>query len=109
MSMLSVQVDSLRLMARLVRDYDYSEISRMLREAADTIEGLRDRLQTGGGERMKLYGVETWSDLDNIGESYIERELYRTREQAEKRALVCVMDDDDLGNYAQVVEFEVKE
>lgn len=45
MSMLSSQADELRLMARLVRDYDYKEISRMLREAADTIESLRDRLQ----------------------------------------------------------------
>jgi len=43
--MLSSQADELRLMARLVRDYDYKEISRMLREAADTIESLRDRLQ----------------------------------------------------------------
>jgi rubrerythrin len=31
-------------MARLVRDYDYREISRTLREAADTIENLRNRL-----------------------------------------------------------------
>lgn len=45
MSMLSSQADELRLMARLVRDYDYKEISRMLREAADTIISLRDRLQ----------------------------------------------------------------
>ncbi len=45
MSMLNDQVADLRLMARLVRDYDYKEISRMLREAADTIESLRDRLQ----------------------------------------------------------------
>ena len=45
MSMLSSKINNLRLMARLVRDYDYSEISRMLRDAADTIEGLRERLQ----------------------------------------------------------------
>ena len=43
MSMLSAQCDNLRLMARLVREYDYSEISRMLREAADTICELRNR------------------------------------------------------------------
>lgn len=45
MSMLGQQANELRLMARLVRDYDYKEISRMLREAADTIISLRDRLQ----------------------------------------------------------------
>ena len=45
MSMLSTQIDNLRLMARLVREYDYDEISRMLREAADTIESLRDKAQ----------------------------------------------------------------
>lgn len=44
MTELSSQVNNLRLMARLVRDYDYKEISRMLREAADTIEDLRSSL-----------------------------------------------------------------
>lgn len=44
MSMLSAQSDELRLMARLVRDYDYKEISRMLREAANTIEALSAKL-----------------------------------------------------------------
>jgi len=62
MSTLSSQVNFLRLMARLVRDYDYEEISRMLREAADTIEGLRDRLQelqdAGGESRYsELFGT----------------------------------------------------
>lgn len=62
MSMLSSQADELRLMARLVRDYDYKEISRMLREAADTIEGLRDRLQelqgvTGESRYTALFGT----------------------------------------------------
>jgi rubrerythrin len=42
--MLTAQVENLRIMARLVRDYDYREISRTLREAADTIENLRNRL-----------------------------------------------------------------
>lgn len=32
-------------MARLVREYDYSEISRMLRKAADTIEMLSEKLR----------------------------------------------------------------
>ena len=44
MSMLTAQVENLRIMARLVRDYDYREISRALRDAADTIENLRARL-----------------------------------------------------------------
>lgn len=43
MSMLSVQCDNLRIMARLVRDYDHAEVSRELRDAADTIWSLRNR------------------------------------------------------------------
>ena len=54
MSMLSSQADELRLMARLVRDYDYKEISRMLREAADTIISLRDRLQDAEDARYDV-------------------------------------------------------
>jgi predicted RNA-binding Zn-ribbon protein involved in translation (DUF1610 family) len=48
MSMLTAKVENLRIMARLVRDYDYREISRELREAADTIENLRNRLTEYG-------------------------------------------------------------
>lgn len=55
MSMLTAQVENLRIMARLVRDYDYREISRALREAADTIENLRNRL------------TETCHDLSGTG------------------------------------------
>jgi hypothetical protein len=45
-------------MARLVRDYDYKEISRMLREAADTIESLSDKLQGVMGTRYcELFGT----------------------------------------------------
>lgn len=54
MSTLSNQVDSLRLMARLVRDYDYKEISRMLREAADTIEGLAQKAEDLEGMLREL-------------------------------------------------------
>ena len=57
MSMLLSQVDSLRLMARLVREYDYSEISRMLREAADTILTLRDKAQVSVAERDESYSL----------------------------------------------------
>ena len=40
-SMLSAQIENLRIMARLVREYEYKEIRRELRDAADTIEHLR--------------------------------------------------------------------
>ena len=42
MSMLSSQCDELREAARQFDGYQNGEISRMLREAADTIESLRD-------------------------------------------------------------------
>lgn len=58
----------------------------------------------------KMYAVKTWSDLDDIGESYIERKLYRTREEAERRAEeVEAQSSDEMGWYASVVEFEVIE
>ena len=73
MSMLSLQIDNLRLMARLVRDYDYDEISRMLREAAYTIESLRERLQDRRGECFYIpdYQGFTWWD-ENDEEHYEE-------------------------------------
>ena len=58
-------------------------------------------------ELRKLYGVDTWCDLDDIGQSYILPELYRTREAAEKRASRYEREEDGLGYYATVVEFEV--
>lgn len=63
MSMLSTQCDDLRLMARLVRDYDHKEISRMLREAADTIESLRDRLQPVPAELDYIEDKSRWHML----------------------------------------------
>lgn len=58
----------------------------------------------------KFYAVKTWSDLDDLGEYYIERKLYRTREEAERRAEeVEAWSDDEMGYYAMVVEFEVSE
>lgn len=63
MSTLSYQVDSLRLMARLVRDYDYKEISRILREAADTIESLRDKLQPVPAELDYIEDKSRWHEL----------------------------------------------
>lgn len=58
-----------------------------------------------------LYGVDTWTDLDDYGVSYIERKLYRTRETAEKRASIIERGyrDDGYRTYARVVEFEVVE
>lgn len=44
MSMLSSKCDELRIMARLVREYDAKEVSRVLRDAADTIWELRNKL-----------------------------------------------------------------
>ena len=55
----------------------------------------------------KLYAVNTWSDLDDIGVSYIERRLYRTREEAERWADKVVAKSDEFQYYARVVEFEV--
>jgi len=50
----------LRLMARLVRDYDYKEISRMLRKAADTIESLYGTLTA---EQVRETVEKHWHDL----------------------------------------------
>jgi len=57
------EADELRLMARLVRDYDYKEISRMLREAADTIDSLRDRLQPVPAELDYIEDKSNWFEL----------------------------------------------
>lgn len=56
-----------------------------------------------------LYAVDTWTDLDDIGVSYIERKLYRTREVAETRAEEISGERDGLRYCAMVVEFEVIE
>lgn len=56
MSMLTAQVDKLREKAQLFEGYQNGEISRMLRESADTIELLRDRLQAATLEERKEGG-----------------------------------------------------
>ena len=53
MSVLSSQADELREAARQFDGYQNGEISRMLREAADTIESLQDRLQERECERVR--------------------------------------------------------
>lgn len=56
----------------------------------------------------KLYAVDTWSDLDDIGQHYTEPRLYRTREAAERRAEeIRNRDDDGIAYYAMVDEYEV--
>lgn len=60
--MSSSQINELREAARQFEGYQNGEISRMLREAADTIESLRDRLQglqgVGGESRYsELFGT----------------------------------------------------
>ena len=58
----------------------------------------------------QMYAVQTWTDLDDWGETTIERKLYRTRGEAERRAEeVEAWSSDEMGYYAMVVEFEVVE
>lgn len=58
----------------------------------------------------KLWAVKTWTNLDDWGESYIERTLYRSKEEAERRAEeVEALSCDDFQYGAMVVEFEVAE
>lgn len=56
--MLTSQVENLRIMARLVREYEYREISWALRHAADTIENLRNRLTERETCTMELLFAE---------------------------------------------------
>ena len=57
-----------------------------------------------------MYAVRAWTDIDDIGESYIERKLYHTMEEAERRAEeVKAWSDDEMGWYTSVEEFEVIE
>ena len=56
----------------------------------------------------KVYAVDTWDDLDDIGQHYVERKVYRTREAAEERAeKVRHTVSDGVRSYALVFEFEV--
>ena len=66
MSMLSSMTEKMRIMARLVRDYDHREISRSLRDAADTIDNLRGMCQDVQFENEKLREVVTLMDKRDV-------------------------------------------
>lgn len=76
MSMLSVQVENLRIMARLVRNYDYREISRALRDAADTIWQLRDNLQRANAAVQEAEHDESMA-WDRVRKAEAENERLR--------------------------------
>lgn len=69
MSMLTSQVENLRIMARLVREYEYREISWALRHAADTIENLRNRLTERETCRISAIWVE--DELEHDCREYV--------------------------------------
>ena len=58
-------------------------------------------------ESKKLYAVDTWTDLDDYGSHYVERKLYTSREQAERRAEEYSGMRDGYCHYAMVLTFEV--
>lgn len=60
----------LRLMARLVREYEYTDISRMLRKAADCITDLSDQLVSEQAVAATLGDRREPHDMDAV---YTER------------------------------------
>ena len=80
------------------------EINRQER----VIESQAERIRELKLIPRKLYAVDTWDDIDDIGVHDVEPNLYRTREAAMRRA-AQIEKDDDLGvrRYASVDEFEV--
>ena len=100
MSMLGEQIKELRESARQFEGYQNGEISRTLREAADTIESLRDRLQTSDGqscyatqanyEHCKYSTDRGWRDTSRYAE------LFGTPERAARTiADACTTDFGD--------------
>ena len=81
------------------------EINRQER----VIERQAERIRELEVVPRKVYAVDTWTDLDDYGVSYIERKLYRTREAAEKRASIIERghENDGYRSYARIAEFEV--
>lgn len=66
-------------------------------------ERVIERLSSG-----KVYAVDTWSDLDDIGQHYVERRVYRSKDAAIERAeQVRAHIDCGVRYYAAVYEFEV--
>ena len=80
MSMLTAQCDELRDKAMLFEGYNNGEISRMLRDAADTIESLRDRLQ----ELQGVGGESRYSELFGTPERTV-RTLISVRGECDSR------------------------
>ena len=112
MNMLSTQIDNLRLMARLVRDYDYAEISRMLREAADTITSLWNSLtaseaalaELGSGTCEKDQLEAALALSRGMVDMATRRELYKDNRIADLEQLVR-----DMYDVAARGEFDVGE
>lgn len=76
----------------------------------DITEAYMRGYEAGRNACEKFYAVKMWSDLDDWGETTIERKLYRTREEAERRAEeVEAWSSDEMHYGAMVVEFEVVE
>lgn len=56
----------------------------------------------------KLYGIDTWDDMSDMGEHHVLGELYRTRDAAENAAAELSYEDEfGYRYYAMVVEFKV--
>ena len=85
MSILGEQIKELREAARQFEGYQNGEISRMMREAAYTIESLRDRLQPVPAE------------LDYIEDKSRWFELFGTPERAARTLVDSCNDDYDYG------------
>ena len=100
MSMLRAEIDELREAAEKFEGYQCGEISRMLREASDTIESLRDRLQEEGDAlrdyRASQIAAEAERRLQELqcvgGESNYTR-LFGTPERAAETAWRLLMCD----------------
>ena len=94
MSALSIKIDNLRLMARLVREYDYDEISAMLRDAADTIESMRNRLQDAalGARECEMELTDT---------SYHGFDVYQCSECGEEVAELTYMGKSEKPNFCK--------
>ena len=72
MSMLTAQVERLRETAELV-DFELPEAAAMLREAADTIERLRQTAQDALAERTcEIRVFDNMAETDGMGDVWLE-------------------------------------